>query len=188
MTRRGNPRARQTLVALLAAGVFLVGCAPPGEDPLLLREDGIGPLQLGRGYQETVAATRQAAPETAFAGLGCGGLDEVRYSGEFAGFPVSAMAMAEQGAIVETELALDAPTQASGEAACVELRDRFARPFVTRFGGVDKHWVLRKPVSHEHLARIGPVVVAARWFRTGGSCDVSAHYGYGAASRTADWE
>jgi len=188
MTPGGNPRGWKTLVASLAAGVFLLGCAPSGEDPLLLRENGIGPLQLGKSYQKTVAAARQAAPETVFAGLGCGGLDEVRYSGEFEGLPVSAMAMAEEGAIVEIELTVDAPTQTAGEAACIALRDRFARPFVTRFGAVDERWVLRKPVSREHLARIGPVVMVARWFRTGGSCYVSAHYGYGAASKTATWD
>lgn len=188
MTRGGSPRGRQTLVALLAASVFLLGCAPPEEDALLLGEDGIGPLELGKSYEETVAAARQAAPETAFAGLGCGGLDEVRYSGQFAGLPVSAMAMAEQGAIVEIEMTVDAPTQTSREEDCITLRDRFARPFVTRFGPVEEHWELPKPVSREHLARIGPVVVVARWFRTGGSCYISAHYGYGAASTTATWE
>lgn len=173
---------------MLAAGVFLFGCSPRQDDPLRLLEDGIGPLQLGRAYEKTAATARQEAPETAFSGLGCGGLDEVRFSGELAGLPVSAMAMAEDAVIVEIELTLDAPTQTRNEAACLELRDRFAEPFVVRFGPVGERWELRKPVSREHLARTGPVVVVARWFRTGQSCYVSAHYAYGTASTTATWE
>lgn len=188
MTPSATRPGRRTLVAVLAAGVFLFGCPARHEDPLRLLDDGIGPLQLGRDYQETAAAARQQAPESAFAGLGCGGLDEVRYSGELGGFPVSPMAMAENGAIVEIEITLDAPTQSRDEAACVELMDRFAEPFLERFGPFEERWELRKPVSREHLARTGPVVVAARWFRTGQSCYVSAHYGYGAASKTAAWD
>lgn len=188
MIPRVTRPGRQTLVAVLAAGVFLFGCSPRQEDPLRLLGDGIGPLQLGRDYEETADAARRQAPGSAFAGLGCGGLDEVRYSGELGGFPVSAMAMAEDGVIVEIEVTLDAPTQTRDEAACVQLRDRFAEPFLDRFGPVAERWELRKPVSREHLARTGPVVVVARWFRTGGSCYVSAHYGYGTASKTAAWE
>lgn len=170
-----------TLVALVAASVFHMGCAPEVADPLELKHDGIGPLQLGRDYEETARAALKAAPATAFAGLGCNGLDEVRYSGELGGFPVSAMGMADQGVIIEVELSMDSPIRASDEAACLSLRDRFGKPFVERFGAPTEQWEQRKPVSREHMARTGPVVLVARWFPTGGSCYVSALYRGGEA-------
>lgn len=180
MTRRDQEVPARTLVALVAAGVFLFGCAPP-EAPFTMHADGIGPLQLGRGYEATVAAARATAPETAFAGLGCNGLDEVRYSGELDGLPVSAMGMAVEGVIVEIEVSLDSPLQAPGEDACVALRDDFAAPFIRHYGSLEAGRTERKPVSREHLADTGPVVVVARWFPTGNSCYVSAHYGLGAS-------
>jgi len=166
----------RTLVAVVAASVFHIGCLPGVGDPLELKSDGIGPLQLGRDYEETAKAALRAVPETAFAGLGCNGLDEVRYSGEFAGFPVSAMGMADRGVIIEVELSVDSPIQATDETACLALRERFARPFIERFGPLTERWEERKPVSREHMARTGPVVLVARWFPTGGSCYVSALY------------
>lgn len=142
---------------------------------------GIGPLLIGRPYQEAADLALRIAPDNALAGLGCGGLDEVRYSSRLDGRPVSAMAMADQGRLIEIELTLDAPLQASNETACVALRDAFAVPFVARFGPIEKRWKQRKPVSHEHLVATGPVVLVARWFSSGKSCYVSAHYGYGAS-------
>jgi hypothetical protein len=170
-----------TLVALLAASVFSLARTPEAPDPLAITPDGIGPLHLGRAYTEAADDALRLAPDNALAGLGCGGLDEVRYSGQLEGRPVSAMGMADQGALIEIELTLDAPLQAASEAACIALRDEFAAPFVARFGGVDKRWAERKPVSREHLAAIGPAVLVARWFPTGSSCYISAHYGYGAS-------
>ena len=175
-----------TLVAMLAASVFSLARTPEIRDPLAISPDGIGPLRIGRPYAEATDAAREAAPGSAFAGLGCGGLEEVRYSGMLGDHPVSAMAMADGGALIEIELALDAPTRADNEAACVALREEFAAPFVARFGPVSERWAERKPVSREHLARTGPVILAARWFPTGGSCYVTAHYGYGASLGAAD--
>ena len=175
-----------TLVALLAASVFSLARTPDAPGPLAISAQGIGPLQLGRPYDEAAGLALRVAPDNALAGLGCGGLDEVRYSGELEGRPVSAMAMADQGKLIEIELSLDAPLQADSEAACVALRDEFATPFVARFGPVEKRWEERKPVSREHLVATGPVVLVARWFPTGGSCYISAHYGYGASLSAAD--
>lgn len=170
-----------TLAAIVAASVFVGACARPDADPLTLHDDGIGPLVLARDYEDAVAAARRAAPESVLAGPGCGELDEVRYSGRMGEFPVSLMAMADGGVLVEVELGLDSPLTAPDEAACIALRDRFGAPFVARFGQPSAHWELDKPVSHEHLLRAGPVVVVARWFATGRSCYISAHYGYQAA-------
>lgn len=147
-----------------------------------MRPDGIGPLQLGREYEATVAATLAAAPDTGFAGLGCNGLDEVRFSTELAGLPVSPMGMAVDGRIAEIEVTLDDPLQAPGEEACIALRDRFGAPFVAHYGPPGPPRTVRKPVSREHLVEIGPVVLLARWFPTGNSCYVSAHYGYQATA------
>ena len=166
---------------MVAASVFHLGCAPGVGDPLELKFDGVGPLQLGRDYEATAQAALKAARDTAFAGIGCNGLDEVRYSGQFAGFPVSAMGMADRGLIIEVELSLDSPIQASDEAACLALRERFAEPFMERFGPPTERWDERKPVSREHMARTGPVMLVARWFPTGGSCYVSALYRPGAS-------
>jgi len=165
------------LVALLATGALFSAQGGPGVEPLALEPDGIGPLRLGRGYDDAVAAARVSAPESAFAGLGCNGLDEVRYSGRIAALPVSAMAMARDGAIAEVELTLDAPLQASDENACIALRDEFAAPFFSRFGAATESWTEQKPVSREHMLQVGPVQLVARWFQTGRTCYVSAHYG-----------
>lgn len=168
----------RTLVALGAASVLLCACGPAPEALLAMRPDGIGPLQLGRDYEDAVAATLAAAPDTGFAGLGCNGLDEVRFSAELGGLPVSPMAMAVAGRIAEIEVTLDAPLQAADEAACIALRDRFGAPFVAQYGPPGEARTVRKPVSREHLVATGPVVLLARWFPTGNSCYVSAHYGY----------
>jgi hypothetical protein len=184
MTFRSGLALLGTLVVLVAAGVFLMQRPAPAPDPLALHADGIGPLRLGRPYEEAAAAARAAAHDTAFAGTGCFGLKEIRYSGRLGAFPVTVMGMAdESGERLQTvELSLDSPLQAPGEEACIGLRDRLAEPFVARFGNVTDSWDVRKPVSREHLARIGPVVMEARWFPTGGSCYVTAHYAYEGSS------
>ena len=166
-----------TLAAVLAASVFLLPRSPVPDDPMTLHTDGIGPLRLGQDYQDSATAAARAAPDTAFAGLGCGGLDEIRYSGRLAELPVTVMAMAADGRLVEIESSVDAPLQTADEAACLALRDQFATVFVARFGTPTATWTVAKPVSREHMLRSGPVVMVARWFRTGGSCYVSAHYG-----------
>lgn len=170
--------ARSTALAVvLAASAFGGACARPEPSAVALGEHGIGPLLLDRSYDDAVAAARRLAPDSLLAGPGCGGLDEIRYSGHMAEFPVSLMAMARNDRLVEVELGLDAPLTAANEAACLGLRDRFAAPFVDRFGAASGHWTIDKPVSREHLLGVGPVVVVARWFVTGNSCYVSARYG-----------
>lgn len=181
MTLRAFQVPAAALAAIMAAGVFIGACARPDAGPLALRDDGIGPLTLARGYDDAVEAVRRIAPDSMLAGPGCGELDEVRYAGRMGEFPVSLMAMADGGALVEIELGLDAPLTASDEAACLALRNHFAEPFVARFGPPSAHWEVDKPVSREHLLRTGPVVVVARWFATGRSCYISAHYGFGYA-------
>lgn len=176
MTLRGSRVPAGALAAVMAASVFIGACAQPDAGPLVLRDDGIGPLTLGRNYEDAVEAARRVAPDSILAGPGCGELDEVRYTGRMGEFPVSLMAMADDGGLVEIELGLDAPLTAPDEAACIALRNRFAEPFVDRFGQPTAHWALDKPVSREHMVRTGPVVVVARWFATGRSCYVSAHY------------
>lgn len=167
-----------TLAAVVAASVFAGGCARPDEGPFTIRDDGIGPLLISRDYDAAVDAARAAAPESVLAGPGCGGLDEVRYQGRMGEFPVSLMAMAEDTVLVEVELGLDSPLTAADEMECIALRNRFAAPFFARFGQPSSHWEIDKPVSREHLLGTGPVVVVARWFPTGRSCYISAHYGY----------
>lgn len=176
MTRRYALALGGALVAMVAAGaLFLPGGRT--QDALALRPDGVGPLRLGQPYEEAVSATRRAAPGTAFAGLGCNGFDEVRYSGEFAALPVSVMGMAVDGRLTQVEITVDAPLQADDEPACTALLDAFAAPFIARFGPAEKSWLEQKPVSREHLLQVGPALLAARWFPTGRSCYVSALYG-----------
>jgi len=165
------------LVALAAAGALFERSLEPDAEPMAIRGDGIGPLVLGGDYATAVAAAQRVAPQSTFAGLGCGGLDEVRFSGVLGELPVSAMGMADDDRLVEIELGLDAPLQAADQAACLALRDRFAEAFIERFGSATEHWEVRKPVSREFMARTGPVVLVARWFSTGRSCYVSAVYG-----------
>lgn len=176
---QGTRRVRAgALAAVVAASVFAGACPRTDDAPFTIRDDGIGPLVIGRDYDDAVEAARVVAPESILAGPGCGGLDEVRYQGRMGEFPVSLMAMAESTVLGEVELGLDSPLTAQDEAACIVLRNRFAAPFVARFGQPSAHWDIDKPVSREHLLRTGPVVVAARWFPTGRSCYISAHYGY----------
>lgn len=165
-----------TLVALLAASVFFVERRTSRDDALALHADGIGPLRLGRDYREAATLALASVPETAFVGTGCGGLDEIRYSGRLEDLPVGIMAMADNGRLIEIEAAVEAPLQAESEAACLEMRDALAAAFIERFGPIERTWMVRKPVSREHMAATGPVVLVARWFQTGGSCYVSAHY------------
>lgn len=169
------------LIGGLAAG-FAAGTLWPEEgtggfDPIAVGSHGIGPLRLGDDYPSATVAARRVAPDSVFAGVGCNGLDEVRYSAHREDAPVSVMAMAEGGNLVEVTLMLDAPTRATDEAACLALRDDFARPFLTRFGPAGEAWTVTKPVSTEHLQPIGPAVLEARWFPMGRSCYVSARYG-----------
>lgn len=164
------------LVVVLAAGALSLGSARMAIDPLLLADDGIGPVRLGRDYQAAASDARLAAPESAFAGPGCGGFDEVRYSGQLGMLPVSVMGMADAGMIKEVELTLDAPLRTPDENTCVTLRDALAAPFVERFGPPGLARTEDKPVSREHSLPVGPVVVVARWFDTGRSCYVTAIY------------
>ena len=177
MTLRAWMVLGAALAALVAASVFLVPVALPGDHPMALATDGVGPLRLGRDYDDAASAARTAAPHSAFAGVGCGGLDEIRYSGDLAGMPVTVMGMAESGVLVEIEVSLDAPLEAADEGACVALRDQLGAPFIARFGAAPMDRVLHKPVSTEHRARHGPVELIARWFATGRSCYVSVLYG-----------
>lgn len=169
------------LVAMLATGALSLGSAKPAIDPVLLADDGIGPVLLGREYLAVAADARLAAPESAFAGPGCGGFDEVRYSGQLAALPVSVMGMADGGVIKEVELTLDAPLRTPDERSCVALRDELAAPFVERFGPPGPARTDDKPVSREHSLPVGPVVVLARWFDTGRSCYITAIYREAAA-------
>jgi len=161
----------------VAAGALLERFFTPDAEPMAIHAEGIGPLVLGGDYATAVAAAQRAAPDSAFAGPGCGGLDEVRFSGMLGASPVSAMGMAVDGRLVAIELGLDAPLRADDQAACLALRDRFAATFVEHFGSATEHWEVLKPVSREFMARAGPVVVVARWFSTERSCYFSAVYG-----------
>jgi len=169
------------LAAGFAAGTLWPGEGRSGTDPVAVAAQGIGPLRLGDDYPAAAVAARRVAPDSAFAGVGCNGLDEVRYSAHRGESPVSVMAMAEGGTLVEIELMLDAPNRVADEAACLALREDFARPFLDRFGAAGDSWTVTKPVSTEHRQRVGPVVLEARWFPMGRSCYVSARYG---AART----
>ncbi|MEE4639200.1 MAG: hypothetical protein V2J42_10735 [Wenzhouxiangella sp.] len=165
------------LLVVAATGTLLLQWEPEPEEPLALSDRGIGPLLLDRSFDQAERRAFRAAPETAFSGLGCAGLDEIRYDGWLDGRPVSVMAMADQGRIREVEAMLYRPAQAEDRKACIALRNDFAQPFLDRFGPFEQSWEINKPVSEELLARTGPVVIAARWFAMGRSCYVSAHYG-----------
>lgn len=165
------------LVAATAAGALFLNPGPTPEKALALSDEGIGPLLLGRGFEQAERRAFQTAPDTAFSGVGCAGLDEIRYDGWLGEHPVGVMAMADEGRIREVEATLYSPAQAEDREACVALRDRFAVPFVDRFGPYSASWQAAKPVSEELMARTGPVVVVARWFSMGRSCYISAHYG-----------
>jgi hypothetical protein len=165
-----------TLAAGLAASVLSAGRSAPLHDPVAIEVDGIGPLRLGANYQASTIAARRAAPESAMAGAGCTGRDEITYSGQLGDLPVSVMAMADDGVITEVEMTLDAPRSAVNEAECLAVRGQLAQHFMARFGPVQEELVIRKPVSSEHLLDIGPAILNARWFATGRSCYITASY------------
>ena len=165
------------LAALAAASVPFLNQRAGLSDPVALSEDGIGPLRLGAEFATAERRTFRVAPETAFSGIGCAGLDEIRYDGKLGPHPVGIMAMANQGRIQEIEATLYSPVQVNSKSACQALRDQFAEPFIDRFGEYEQTWEVRKPVSRELLAQTGPVILQARWFPAGGSCYVSAHFG-----------
>ncbi|MFP4207344.1 MAG: hypothetical protein ACLFSC_01720 [Wenzhouxiangella sp.] len=165
------------LAAVGAAGSLVLQSVRSAEAPLALSERGIGPLLVDRDFRRAERAAFRSAPETAFSGVGCAGLDEIRYDGRLEGRPVAVMAMADEGRIREVEAMLYSPAEADDRDACIALRDDFAQPFLARFGPYETHWEVNKPVSQEMLAKTGPVILAARWFAMGRSCYVSAHYG-----------
>ena len=165
------------LAAVTAVGALVVGPSLRIEPPAALHEGGIGPLIVDRDFRTAVRQAFRSAPESAFSGTGCAGLDEIRYDSQVDSWPVSIMAMADNGRIREVEATLYSPTQAENRQACLSLRNDFASAFIERFGPFVQTWEVSKPVSQELFARTGPVVVAARWFAMGGSCYISAHYG-----------
>lgn len=165
------------LAVVSAAGAPFLARQLEPEDPMALSEAGIGPLRVGDDFNRAERLAFRVAPDTAFSGIGCAGLDEIRYDGRLGSHPVGIMAMADQGRIQEIEATLYSPVQVENIEACRALRDQFAEPFIERFGPFESHWEISKPVSRELLARTGPVTLLARWFATGGSCYVSAHYG-----------
>lgn len=168
--------ASSLLAAAAAASIvwWQVEAASVTADSLAV--DGIGPLRLGQEFGQAERQAFRLAPDTAFSGPGCSGLDEIRYETELGGHPASIMAMADGGRINEVEATLLQPVRADSRAACLDLRDDFAAVFFERFGDYSTHWEVRKPVSEELLARTGPVVLKARWFSAGNSCYVSAHF------------
>lgn len=164
---------------LLACGSFLLQpqAVTAAQDPLALRHDGIGPLTLGLRFERAERLAMEAAAESVFSGLGCGGLNEIRYHGRLAGQDVDVMAMAAQAHIDSVEVLLHHPHPVESRQACLALRDRFAEAFTERFGPLQSGRQVTRPVSQEIYAATGPVVIVARWFETGGSCYVSARYG-----------
>lgn len=165
---------------LLLAGGLAVQVSPwPAHSALVLdvSDDGIGALTLGREFSEAARlAVEEAGPST-FIGVGCGGLAEIRYRGQLGGQSVSIMAMARDGHIDSVEISWDGAGEPLSREACLERRDRFAAAFVDRFGPLESDQEVTRPVSRELLTRTGPVQIQARWFSTGGDCDVSARFG-----------
>lgn len=165
------------LAAATAAGGFWWQTSLPVTATAGLAEDGIGPLRLGKDFQRAERLAFRLAPETAFSGPGCSGLDEIRFETRLGDFPIALMAMADGGQIREVEAGLIAPASATSLEECLRLRDQFAGEFTRRFGAVEASWQVDKPVSQEHWTQSGPVLIQARWFRAGGSCSISAHFG-----------
>lgn len=168
------------LAVLVACGV--VAAAGQGRwtadaDVMSLKEDGVGPMRLGRAFDEAERLAFRVAAESAFSGVGCGGLAEIRYEGRLGEQVVGIMAMTGGERIETVEVTLREPVGARTQAECLSLRDRFAEPFLSRYGAVDASWQSHKPVSVESLARTGPVLIESRWFPTGGDCYISARYG-----------
>ncbi len=170
----------------MACGLLLLACGPlllqpqtagAAQDPLALGHDGVGPLTLGLRLEQAERLAMEAAPESVFSGIGCGGLNEIRYQGRIAELDVDVMAMGAQAHIDAVEVLLHHPHPVESRGACLVLRDRFAEAFTQRFGPLQSGRQVTRPVSQEIYAATGPVVIVARWFETGGSCYVSARYG-----------
>lgn len=170
MISRSRLRGAVLMAALAAAGWLLSISLPARPGATEPTDQGFGPLALGQRFDQAERLAFRVAPETAFSGTGCSGLDEIRYEGWLSGQPVGIMAMAGNGHIEEIEVTLLAPDRADSLEACRELRDGFAQAFTERFGSYQSSWQVNKPVSQELLARTGPVLLAARWFSAGGSC------------------
>lgn len=165
------------LAAVSAAGGLWWQSGLPGMGSAGLAADGIGPLRLGKDFQRAERLAFRVAPDTAFSGPGCSGLDEIRFETRLGDFRVVLMAMADGGRIREVEAGLVAPGPATSLDDCLSLRDDFAAEFARHFGDVEARWQVNKPVSQEHWIQSGPVFIQARWFHAGGSCNISAHFG-----------
>lgn len=144
---------------------------------MALQDDGVGPIRLGRDFDDAERLAFRVARDSAFSGIGCNGLAEIRYHGTLGGHAVDVMAMTGSNHIETVEITLQQPTSTHSHDDCLLLRDRFAEPFLARFGAFDANWQVNKPVSKETLARTGPVLIEARWFHSGKDCYISARYG-----------
>lgn len=165
------------LACALSAGFLHKQVPEVSVAPMALRDDGVGPLLLGRDFLEAERLAFKVAAESAFSGIGCGGFAEIRYDGWVGEHFVAVMAMTGGDRIESVEVTLHETSRARSQEDCLRLRDGFAAPFLSRFGAFDSSWQVTKPVSRETLARTGPVLITARWFDAGNDCYVSAHYG-----------
>ena len=169
-------------IALLSACALAMALAQrqlheESVDPMALHASGVGPLLLGGSFLDAERSAFRLAAESAFSGTGCGGLAEIRYDGWLGEHFVGVMAMTGDDRIASVEISLHETRRARNLDECLLLRDGFAAPFLDRFGAFDSRWQVIKPVAREAVARTGPVVITARWFDTGGDCQVSARYG-----------
>jgi hypothetical protein len=171
---RGLPGA--PVIFVVAGALFFGGCSR-GPAPLTFHENGIGPFHLGMPYEAAVDAVRNASPDAFLAGPGCGDRDEVSYPGRLDGVPVTVMGMADLDVLTEIELNLESPRSAANETECIALRELLTRPLAARYGSPGETVVVRKPVSVEHIAPLGPARLVVRWFPTGRSCYISVVYG-----------
>ncbi|MCC5888472.1 MAG: hypothetical protein JJT88_18705 [Gammaproteobacteria bacterium] len=172
--------ARIALGVVVFSACVIATAALQGQsaiDVMALEDDGVGPMRLGRDFDEAERLAFRLARESAFSGMGCAGFAEIRYLGTLGEHPVAVMAMTGSDRIEAVEITLQQPTAAHTHEDCLRLRDRFAEPFLDRYGTFDASWQVNKPVSKETLARTGPVLIEARWFHSGSDCYISARFG-----------
>lgn len=184
-------RAAGVVLCAAVLGVIAAGALanlPMPRDPAFdtvryesrIHERGIDTLVLGSAYADAVALTRRAISDPVLDGPGCDGRDQISYKTTLADLPVSIMAMADEGYLHEIEAWLSTPRRADDEAACVTLRDRFARPFLGLGDSSREHPLvmptLIRPISREHRVEVGPVVLYAQWFPSDGTCYVGARF------------
>lgn len=181
---RSSPScARRRWLLTLGLAAAAATLAAPGVVPVTAKvlADGIGPLRLGVALGDAARRTVPLDPAAAMIGPGCDERDQVSVVLEFAGQPMSVMAMADGLGRIEEILAVPAAhagVSLASASACRAYGAEFAARLESQLGTARMLPVEHRPVSSEFpFLFSGGARLVSRWFAGGRSCDLLLRFG-----------